>query len=344
MAFALIIILMATAALPVVWRKVEDNIEVFLLIMGITASAVTGQLTGATLLNIVRNQHIYLITAVVFAVSLLFYYFERHIERFVVKLSSKLPLRLFLAVLIVVLGLISGIITAIVAALLLAHILSLLCLDRKTMVRVNILACFSIGAGAALTAFGEPLSTIAVSRMNAGYDYLFKLLGVYFLPLVLLLSVATYFLVGNVHNFAGATGATTVIQKEKLRDVFVRTGKVFLFVVALEIFGAGFRPVFDKIMPLLSSKALYWANSVSAIVDNATLASAELSPVLSESQVRAVLMGLVISGGMLITGNIPNIITASKLGIGSKEWAKFGVPLGAALMLLFFVILLFVGM
>jgi len=55
--------------------------------------------------------------------------------------------------------------------------------------------------------------------------------------------------------------------------------------------------------------------------------------------VRAVLMGLLISGGMLIPGNIPNIISANKLGIRSRTWARWGVPLGLALLVLYFVIL-----
>ncbi|MFZ3167561.1 MAG: DUF1646 family protein [Candidatus Methanoperedens sp.] len=34
-----------------------------------------------------------------------------------------------------------------------------------------------------------------------------------------------------------------------------------------------------------------------------------------------------IAGRMLIPGNILNIISANKLGITIKEWAKLGVPL-----------------
>ncbi|MBI2091641.1 MAG: DUF1646 family protein, partial [Deltaproteobacteria bacterium] len=37
--------------------------------------------------------------------------------------------------------------------------------------------------------------------------------------------------------------------------------------------------------------------------------------------------------------NIPNIIAASKLKIKSREWAALGVPLGAVLMVIFFMIL-----
>jgi predicted cation transporter len=74
---------------------------------------------------------------------------------------------------------------------------------------------------------------------------------------------------------------------------------------------------------------------VSAILDNATLTAAEISPQMVTQQVRAVLMGLLISGGMLIPGNIPNIIAANKLGIRSRTWARIGVPLGLILMVLF---------
>src|SRR3990172_3829732 len=46
-----------------------------------------------------------------------------------------------------------------------------------------------------------------------------------------------------------------------------------------------------------------------------------------------------ISGGMLIPGNIPNIIAAGKLGIKSREWAVIAIPIGAVLMVAYFVLL-----
>ncbi|MDP2796832.1 MAG: DUF1646 family protein [Methanoregula sp.] len=45
------------------------------------------------------------------------------------------------------------------------------------------------------------------------------------------------------------------------------------------------------------------------------------------------------SGGMQIPGNICNIITAGKMGITSKEWARYGVLLLLALMRIYFMIL-----
>ena len=47
----------------------------------------------------------------------------------------------------------------------------------------------------------------------------------------------------------------------------------------------------------------------------------------------------IISGGMLIPGNIPNIICASKLGIKSKDWAKHALGIGGALLIAYFIIL-----
>ncbi len=76
---------------------------------------------------------------------------------------------------------------------------------------------------------------------------------------------------------------------------------------------------------------------ISAILDNATLTAAEISPVMDHVTIRSILLGLLISGGMLIPGNIPNIIAAGKLQITSKEWAQFGVPVGLITMLVYFI-------
>lgn len=83
---------------------------------------------------------------------------------------------------------------------------------------------------------------------------------------------------------------------------------------------------------------LFWINIVSAVLDNATLAAAEIGPALSLTQIVSALMGPLIAGGMLIPGNIPNIIAACKLEISSSEWARVGIPLGM-MMFLFFLIL-----
>ena len=75
-------------------------------------------------------------------------------------------LRLFLALTVITLGLVSSVITAIIAAIVLVTIVSVLHLDRKSEVRLVVLACYSIGLGAVLTPIGEPLSTIATEQVK----------------------------------------------------------------------------------------------------------------------------------------------------------------------------------
>ena len=45
-----------------------------------------------------------------------------------------------------------------------------------------ILACYSIGMGAVLTPIGEPLSTIATSKLNEDFFYLLQLIGADVIP------------------------------------------------------------------------------------------------------------------------------------------------------------------
>jgi predicted cation transporter len=88
----------------------------------------------------------------------------------------------------------------------------------------------------------------------------------------------------------------------------------------------------------MPAEFLYWISSVSAVLDNASLAAAGVSPALNPLQLKAFLLGLSLAGGMLIPGNFPNIVCAAKLRISMKEWAKEGLPLGLALMILVFIV------
>src|SRR5579862_1320012 len=62
----------------------------------------------------------------------------------------------------------------------------------------------------------------------------------------------------------------------------------------------------------------------------ARIVPVEIGPALSRNQQRFAMLGLLISGGMLIHGNIPNIVAASRLGITSREWARHGLRRDAA--------------
>lgn len=354
--FAIVLVVLVG---PFMVKKIEHNLEAFLFVMGVLAVTISSFYSEEALAALGYTEHqmeligwnmelvmeaieepiIKGIVPAVLVAGLIFHYGRSYAQRGMASLTKVVPPKIIVFLIVVILGLSSSIITAIIASLLLVELMNCMPFDRPTKINLIIIACFSIGLGAVLTPVGEPLSTIAITKLqgepyNAGFFYLFNQLAIYILPGCLAMGLLAMFFTGK------AKAMECKVSEEEdggLRDVVVRAIKVYIFVMALLLLGGGMKVVIDKYMLGISPQILYWVNMISAILDNATLTAAELSPAMSQLQINAVLMGLLISGGMLIPGNIPNIISAGKLGISSKEWAKLGVPLGLVLMLIYFV-------
>lgn len=329
----LLVILLLVLVLPFVFRPVEHNLEAFLFVMGVAAAIISGVLDVHLIEEALREP--ILITSAVFLAGVLFAVLQDKIKSGIGSILKVVPLPVFLFFVTLLLGLASSVITAIIASLVLVEIVNALPLDKKNKTRFDIIACFAIGMGAALTPIGEPLSTIATSKLNADFWYLFRSLGPYIIPGVVVLGI---FAALYVKRGEGESGAE-VLEGETFAGVVVRALKVYLFVMALVLLGAGFKPFIDAYVLGLDSRILYWVNMVSAVLDNATLTAAEISPAMTPAQIKAVLLGLLISGGMLIPGNIPNIVSAGKLKIGSRDWGALGIPLGLVLLAVYYVIL-----
>ncbi len=330
------LVLLAVLLGPVLVKPIEQNIEIFFLIAGAFASAITGQ-WGKNLFYAALTEPIALTVAILLfgAVARLA---RPSLERAFQRLVKLVAPKWIYFGLIVVLGLLSSVITAVIAALILVEAITLLKLDRRSEIAAVVLACFSIGLGAALTPVGEPLGTIAIAALKVDFWYLVRLLG----PLV----VAGIAIVGGISLFLPAKYGHSLnaeLYTERWSEIALRAAKVYLFVVGLVGLSWGLRPLVDLYIARMPQWALFWANSISALVDNATLTAAEIGPSLTQTQQRAVLMGLLISGGMLIPGNIPNIVAAGRLGISSREWARVGLLAGLPLMLLCFAVLHWVG-
>ncbi len=326
------LILLAVLFGPVMFKPIERNIEIFFLVAGACASAFAGQ-WSRELLHAAATEPIALTIAVlVFGVvaRLARPSLDRGIER-LVKIVE--PRWIYFG-LIVVLGLLSSVITAVIAALILVEAVALLGLDRRSEIAAVVLACFAIGLGAALTPVGEPLGTIAIAALRADFWYLMRLLG----PLVF----AGILIVGAISlTLPARRGESLKAERddESWTEIVARAGKIYLFVAGLVGLSWGLRPLVDTYISHLPQSILFWLNSISAVVDNATLTAAEIGPQLTRAQQRGVLMGLLISGGMLIPGNIPNIVAAGRLGISSREWARVGLVTGFPLMALCFGVL-----
>lgn len=358
-----LVIFLAVLLGPFKIHTIEENLEPFLLVCGIAAMTLSGftEIPGeemgwnAEIIIEALTAPLHVgdiagipigIFQIVLVVGLIIYKWHSPIHKAIRKLTDMLSVKILGFLLIVVLGLSSSVMSAILASIILVEVVNAMPLSRKSKIDLTIIACFSIGLGAALTPLGEPLSTIAISKLSgapyhAGFDFLLNMLGIYIFPGILAFGIIGVFFLGKVSP--KDQGMAAADYNETVKDVIMRAVKVYVFIAALVLLGEGFKPIILEYFIKIPSGILYWVNMVSAILDNATLCAAEIGPALSEIQIKSILMGLLIAGGMLIPGNIPNIISAGKLGITSKEWARLGVPMGLVAMTIYFVIIFVLG-
>ena len=326
--------------LPLTVHKVEENLEAFLFLCGAFAVTVSKMWSGHLVLTALEDP--IKITLAVLIAGLLFRKFNKNIQHLTHWAVKKLGLRWTLFLIVFLLGVTSSLITAIIAALILAEVAVMLPLERKGRIKLVTFSCFSIGMGAVLTSIGEPLGTVVLSKLagephNADFFFLIDHLGWYVLGGILFMSGMASSL--RECPICHAPGVKEGADEHSVKSIVVRAAKVYLFVMALVFLGDGLKPLAMQTISHLSANWLYWINMLSAVLDNATLAAIEVTPDISTRTLTFLLMSLIVSGGMLIPGNIPNIICASKLGIKSKEWAKAAFGLGLALMIAYFVIL-----
>jgi predicted cation transporter len=274
---ALFVIFLIVLAAPFRIRIVEHNLELFLFVMGALAVTVTGKWGMELVLEAVEEPVLKGIVPAVLIAGLLFYYGRSIFQNGINTILRKIPTSVFIFLVVTILGLISSVITAIIAALLLVEIVNLMPLARKDKINLVIIACFSIGLGAVLTPLGEPLSTIAISKLSgapyhATFLYLFDQLGILVIIGVLASaafgvfwvrrSSATGSATAAVANYGGGVSTDTVVagigieiesedehsdeEEGSLREVIMRTVKVYAFVAALFLLGAGMGVIIDK--------------------------------------------------------------------------------------------------
>lgn len=342
----LFLIFLMVLLAPFKVKLAEKNLEAFLFLMGALAVTITNKWAMDLVILAGTEPIIKGIVPAVLVAGFIFFYGQKPFKSFMDGIVKSTNLGVILLVSTFALGLICSVITAIISALFLCEIANTLPLERKDKINYVVIACFAIGLGAVLTPLGEPLSTIAITKLQgapyyAGFWYLMDQLGILIVLGVLGCSLFSMFYVGK----KATKGEVMAMGEESggIREVIMRTIKVYVFVAALFLLGAGMEVIIFKYFTKIPDYILFWVNMISAILDNATLTAAEISPAMSQRQINAALYGLLISGGMLIPGNIPNIISAGKLGITSSEWAKLGVPLGLVINAIYFVIVFVLG-
>ena len=324
---------------PLTSRWVESHLELFLLGVGAAAVTISGGWSTEFLyetLNYPVN-----VAFIVLVVSVIFNNYSRYIFRVLFAFFRKLEPRYSFALLIFFLGMTSSLVSVTVSALVLAEVLKVVNLERTATVRITVFACYAIGLGAILTPLAEPLGLVIYKELAAGphqADFFFVLKHFFWwiMPAISLMALAAGYTVRN----ANAQVELHIREdKEDTRSMLRRTWHIYLFVAALTLISTGLRPFADATIARLSGKILFWANSVSVIIDNATLAAIEITPDVTIPNLMYMVIGLAAFGSMLIQGNLPNIVAAEKLGIKSREWARVAVPTGLVLMSGYFVAL-----
>ena len=318
---------------PVFVRAIERNLELFFLLIGLVTACVMRQFDAALVWAALTEPLSFTLAVLVFGATfrLLRDYLDQLLRR---EIQSMDP-RLLCFCLALMLGFLAPFITPVVSALVFVEAISLLRRDRRSEIAATVFACFAIGFGAGLTPLGMPGIAVVLRSLHADFWYLARLLGPFVVVGVFLAAVPILFL-----PFASGEPIDTADGKDSWRTVLlIRPGKVYVFIAGLVALSDGLRPVVDTYIHRLPEGLLFWISTISAVVDNSTMAAVEISPSLSMNQQRAAFLGLLISGGLLVTGNIPNIVAVSRLGITSREWAKIGLGVGVPLLILCFAVL-----
>jgi predicted cation transporter len=318
---------------PVFIGAIERNVELFFLLVGVLTACLMGQLSVALVRAALSEPLPFTLAVLVFGATFraLRDYLDRQLRRAIRVLDP----RIICFCLAVFLGFLSAFITPVVSALVFVEAISLLRCDRGAEIAATVFACFAIGFGAGLTPLGMPGIAIVLRSLHADFWYLAHLLGPFIVVGVILAAVPILFL-----SFHSGRPLNSAEEKDSWRLVLlIRPGKVYVFIAGLVALSDGLRPLVDAYIHRLPNGLLFWMNTISAVVNNSTLAAVEIGPSLRMNQQRAALLGLLIGGGALVTGNIPNIVAASRLGITSREWARIGLGTAALLLMLCFAVL-----
>ncbi len=329
---AAIVILVLLLVGPLAIHPIERNIELYVLGLGIVATLLAGGFDPKVVEHAATEP--ILITVAVIVAGIAFGYSRQYLDRFFARFRRRMRRSTLAALSIFVLAMLSSIITAIVAALVLVEIIGLLHIAGSARVRVTVAACFAIGLGAALTPLGEPLSTLAAAALKLPFFGLFDLLAPWIIPGAAVASVlAGIFARGDYHEApAGAH-----VRESPLAALY-QALRVYGFIAGLVLVSYAYAPLARDVLINLSNDALFWVNTVSAALDNATLVALEVHA-MTLVRAREAIIALLVSGGMLIPGNIPNIVSASTVKIGSMEWARIGVPIGIVALGIYFALL-----
>ena len=243
-----------------------------------------------------------------------------------------------------VIALLSAILTAIVAALMLAEVVELMRLGSRARVRVTVAGCFAIGLGSSLTPLGGPLSTLAASGLrtgSAGCSQCWRR------------TCSRVCWPARSSRGSLPPLMATRAPPRRCRPSYPFANQPFAPSSAGSRFTFSSRDWCWSARLLLRWRRITCRCFVSRRSTGRTRfqrrwTTRRWSRWKSTRWTRrgrapAAILALLLAGGMLIPGNIPNIVAAAALRIGAGDWARIGIPMGLALLGIYFALLLVAG-
>jgi predicted cation transporter len=238
----LIPIFVAVLLGPLLVKKIEQNIEAFLFLMGVCAVAISRSWHISLVEEAAGEPIIVGIVLSVLLSGLIAHYLGPHFLRGINDtLQDGITMKVIFLEMIVVLGLSAIIITPILPFFLLVEVANHLPLTRRVRANLTVLASFSIFLGALLALVETPHSAIAIAKMQGALPPA-NVLPLELQSLYIMLFILALGLIGTF--FTGEWVITMETRTKEggaaLRNMAVWSARVCMFVGALLLIGVAF--------------------------------------------------------------------------------------------------------
>ena len=238
----LIPIFVAVLLGPLLVKRIERNLEIFLFLMGICAVAISRSWHIDIVEEAVQEPLVIGIVLFVLLAGLIEHYIKPDFLRSInAILLDDITMKVIIQEIVVVLGLLAAIISPILSFFMLVEAVNHLHLTRKTRAKITLLGCISIFLGAALALVDGPSSMIAVTKMQgalpSGSFLPVEIQGFYMILSILALGLISMFFTGEKVD---SMGKQTHEKVSAHKSMAIWIARVCMFTGALLLVGVAF--------------------------------------------------------------------------------------------------------
>jgi predicted cation transporter len=234
-------IIVAALIGPFAIKRVKQNLEAFLFLMGICAIAVSRSWHVDFIEESFQSPVMLGMVLSMLVAGAIIRYRGMHFKSLNDFVGDEITLKVVFFEIVVVLGLLASIVTPVLPFFVLVEVVNLLPIQRPTRAILMMLAGLSVGLGASLGPGGAPFSAIALTKMQGNIYptsliHLTGMLSAYLLPCILLLG-----LISTVLSARTALKERPASEcKVTLKGAATWCVRACMFLVALLLVGGAF--------------------------------------------------------------------------------------------------------